>query len=258
MAIFLPLALLALGVALLARPRTDAGAAREAETNQRHATRRDTLRPKPFDPNTVTYEQLREMGLTQTEAASLVRYRSYDKIFRIPEDVAACYGIDDSLYRVLKPHIRIARRYTTAPQGYRPGRMVAEPLPPEQFRIDTVSARYLEAIGALTRQQARTFVKWRDTHPICDMAELVADGEGDEAQGHLGDEVQGGHLLGGVKAQREQIQRADAVGAEQEAADQVGGDGGKVELFGQPGQQQAAHQGQGELDQNLHNGTSKV
>ena len=44
-AIFLPLALLALGVALLARPRTDAGAAREAETNQRHATRRDTLRP---------------------------------------------------------------------------------------------------------------------------------------------------------------------------------------------------------------------
>ena len=30
----------------------------------------------------------------------------------------------------------------------------------------------LEAIGALTRQQARTFVKWRDTHPICDMAEL--------------------------------------------------------------------------------------
>ena len=43
-AIFLPLALLALGVALLARPRTDAGAAREAETNQRHATRRDTLR----------------------------------------------------------------------------------------------------------------------------------------------------------------------------------------------------------------------
>ena len=172
MAIFLPLALLALGVALLARPRTDAGAAREAETNQRHATRRDTLRPKPFDPNTVSYEQLREMGLTQTEAASLVRYRSYDKIFRIPEDVAACYGIDDSLYRVLKPHIRIARRYTTAPQGYRPGRMVAEPLPPEQFRIDTVSARYLEAIGALTRQQARTFVKWRDTHPICDMAEL--------------------------------------------------------------------------------------
>lgn len=171
-AIFLPLALLALGVALLARPRTDAGAAREAETNQRHATRRDTLRPKPFDPNTVSYEQLREMGLTQTEAASLVRYRSYDKIFRIPEDVAACYGIDDSLYRVLKPHIRIARRYTTAPQGYRPGRMVAEPLPPEQFRIDTVSARYLEAIGALTRQQARTFVKWRDTHPICDMAEL--------------------------------------------------------------------------------------
>lgn len=171
-AIFLPLALLALGAILLARPRTDASAAREAETAQRQQPRHDTLRPRPFDPNTVSYEQLREMGLTQTEAASLIRYRSYDKIFRIPEDVAACYGINDSLYHLLKPHIRIARRYANAPHDYRPGRMVAEPLPPSLFRIDTVSARYLEAIGALTHRQARTFVKWRDTHPICDMAEL--------------------------------------------------------------------------------------
>lgn len=169
-AIFLPLALLAFGCLLLARPKRDPEAARRAE--ERAEVRRDTLRPVPFDPNTVTYDQLRRMGLTQTEAASLIRYRSYDKVFRIPEDVAACYGIGDSLYRVLAPCIRIARRYAHAPDGYRPGRMVAEPLAPSPFRIDTVSARYLQAIGALTRQQARTFVKWRDTHPIHDMEEL--------------------------------------------------------------------------------------
>lgn len=169
-AIFLPLALLAFGCLLLARPKQDPEAARRIEAQAE--MRADTLRPRPFDPNTVTYEQLRAMGLTQTQAANLLRYRSYGRVFRIPEDVAACYGIDDSLYRLLRPHIRIARRYATAPDGYRPGRMVSDPIAPSPFRIDTVSARYLQAIGALTRQQARTFVKWRDTHPIHDMEEL--------------------------------------------------------------------------------------
>ena len=169
-AIFLPLALLALGCLLLARPKPDMEAVRRAE--ERAEQGRDTLRPRPFDPNTVTYEQLRAMGLTQTEAASLLRYRSYDKVFRIPEDVAACYGIDDSLYRLLAPHIRIARRYAKTPEGYGRDRKITNPIPPSPFRVDTVSARYLQAIGALTHRQARTFVKWRDTHPITDMEEL--------------------------------------------------------------------------------------
>ena len=167
-AIFLPLALLAAACLLLARPRQRPEAAERVENAAQHSP----LRPEPFDPNTVSYDRLRAMGLTQAEAASLLRYRSYNKLFRIPEDVAACYGIDDTLYRALAPYIRIARRYARTPDEYRPGRMVAEPIAPEPFRIDTVSARYLQAIGAMTHRQARTLVNWRNTHPIYDMDEL--------------------------------------------------------------------------------------
>lgn len=169
-AIFLPLALLALAALLLARPKEEPAPSERTEAQSEERTER--IRPREFDPNTVTYEELREMGLTPNEAAGLIRYRSYDKIFRIPEDVATCYAIGDSLYRKLAPYIRIGRRYAGAPNGYRPGRRVIRRQEPEPFRIDTVSARYLRAIGAMTERQAKTFVKWRDTHPISDMGEL--------------------------------------------------------------------------------------
>ncbi len=90
--------------------------------------------------------------------------------------VALCYGIDDSLLRRLRPWIRIGRRYAIAPRDYRPGRIVDErrALRPRPFRIDTVSARYLRAIGALSKRQAEAFVRWRDASGIYDMEELAA------------------------------------------------------------------------------------
>jgi len=172
-AIFLPLALLTITAIALLRPRTDRTALLRAE--QEEQTRADTLRPARFDPNTVTYEQLREMGLAPTAAAGLIRYRESGKVFAIPEDVATCYAIDDSLYRRLKPFIRIGRLYARsvrADRRYRNDRMIAEPLEPQPFRIDTVSARYLRATGLLSQRRAATFVKWRDTHPIEDMDEV--------------------------------------------------------------------------------------
>lgn len=96
------------------------------------------------------------------------------EIFRIPEDVTLCYGISDSLYRRLAPYIRIGRKYAIAPRQYRTGRVVPEPMPPTRFRIDTVGARYLRAIGALSKRQAEAFIRWRDLSGIYDMEELRA------------------------------------------------------------------------------------
>lgn len=171
-AIFLPLAALVILGFALARPKADPEAARRAERQME--VRTDTLRLAPFDPNTADYDELRALGLNRHEAVSLLKYRATGKIFRIPEDVALCYGIDDSLFRRLRPYIRIARRYTIAPHEYRTGRIIRETMAPEPFRIDTVSARYLRAIGALSKRQAEAFVRWRDLSGIHDMEELRA------------------------------------------------------------------------------------
>ena len=171
-AVFLPLAgLLILGIAFL-RPRADPAAAIRAEAEMEE--RADSADLRPFDPNTVDYDGLRGLGLSKHEAVGLLKYRAAGKIFRIPEDLTLCYGISDSLYRRLAPYIRIGRKYAIAPQEYRTGRVVTEPMAPSQFRIDTVGVRYLRAIGALSKRQAEAFVRWRDLSGIYDMEELRA------------------------------------------------------------------------------------
>lgn len=69
------------------------------------------LRLFRFDPNTVTYEELRRLGIAPRTAAGIVKYRTAGKVFAIPEDFAACYGITDSAYAVLKPYIDIGEAY---------------------------------------------------------------------------------------------------------------------------------------------------
>ncbi len=174
--LFLPLLALAAAALLLAQPRTSSEEARRVEQEMEQQAAADTaaVRRRPFDPNTVDYDGLRALGLAKHEAVSLLKFRAAGKIFRIPEDVALCYGISDSLYRLLAPYIRIGRRFAIAPEEFRPGRIVRKPLPPVPFRIDTVSARYLQAIGALSKRQAEAFIRWRDLSGIRDMEELRA------------------------------------------------------------------------------------
>ena len=169
-AVFLPLAGLLITALVLVRPSANPEAARRAEAAME--IRRDSTAMRPFDPNTASLDDLLGLGLTKHEAVSLLKYRAAGKVFRIPEDLALCYGISDSLYRRLAPWVRIGRKYAIAPEEYRTGRILPEPLPPQPFRIDTVSVRYLRAIGALSKRQAEAFVRWRDLSGIYDMEEL--------------------------------------------------------------------------------------
>ncbi len=166
--------LFVLGFTLLEeRPRPDFAAEVERTMEQR-----DTVCLAPFDPNTVDYEALRALGMTRYEAVSLLKFRASGKIFRIAEDVALCYGISDSAYRVLAPYIRIAEEFRIKPRASHEyaarKRDTLPPLPPSPFRIDTVSARYLQAIGALTKRQAEAFIRWRDRSGFRDMEEVRA------------------------------------------------------------------------------------
>ena len=87
-------------------------------------------------------------------------------------------------------------------------------------------------------------------------AELIADGEGDEAQRHLRNNIQTGHHLWGVEANPSDIQRPQQVWSKQQARHQVGSDGGQVQFLCQTGHQQATYQTDRQLDQDFHNDTS--
>ena len=158
--LLLPLLVLAVAAFLLLEPKTP-----------RSGAPPDAAKEAPpelfeFDPNTVDYRALRRLGFTKQDAAGVLRYRAAGKIFRIPEDFAACYQVSDSMYDRLEPYIRIGTEYRFRPRRDSAQRLrkpfvrrqrVVVPLVP--FRIDTMTAKFLRAIGFTKRQAAFIRIK---------------------------------------------------------------------------------------------------
>lgn len=142
--VFLLLAGVFVAGLLLAERRESAVSADRVEAEMEATVAADSVRLFEFDPNTVEYADLRRLGLTSRMAVSLLKYRAAGKVFRIPEDVATCYGTTDSVYFILEPYIRIGREYALTPSPRREYReyLPRKPrriVPRERFRIDTVS-----------------------------------------------------------------------------------------------------------------------
>ena len=80
----------------------------------------DVTRPVlfTFDPNSVSYNDLLRLGLTERQAGTLINYRSSGARFRRPEDLARVYGIDSSDAARLEPYVIIADdRFEMRPNG---------------------------------------------------------------------------------------------------------------------------------------------
>lgn len=63
----------------------------------------------PFDPNTVTLEELMRLGLTANQASSIDNYRRKGGRFREKQDFAKMYVVTDTLFRRLEPFIEIPK-----------------------------------------------------------------------------------------------------------------------------------------------------
>lgn len=65
------------------------------------------LQPYFFDPNTVSYDSMIDMGLIPQIAKNVVRYRQSGGKFSKPGDLSKIYGMSDSLWVLLEPWIVI-------------------------------------------------------------------------------------------------------------------------------------------------------
>ncbi len=157
--LLLPLLLLAVAAFVLLEPRASKSSQTVRQVSDEAVVSGAEL--FEFDPNTVDYRQLRRLGFSKQDAAGVLRYRAAGKIFRIPEDFAACYQVSDSMYDRLEPYIRIGAEYRYKPRydtsrdslrrrTFERRRRDTVPLVP--FRIDTMTARFLRAIGFTKRQ----------------------------------------------------------------------------------------------------------
>ena len=63
----------------------------------------------PFNPNTVTLEELVRLGLSERQAQSILNYREKGGRFRSKGDFKKMYVVSDSLYERLEPYIDIPK-----------------------------------------------------------------------------------------------------------------------------------------------------
>lgn len=83
-------------------------AAHEPEVErERQRTRR--VESFPFDPNTVSVEDLMRLGFTEKQAQAIDNYREKGGRFRRPSDFAKSYVVADSVFERLKPFIDIPK-----------------------------------------------------------------------------------------------------------------------------------------------------
>ncbi|MCH5330704.1 MAG: helix-hairpin-helix domain-containing protein [Alistipes sp.] len=172
--LFLPLAALAIAALMLVQPHRYPDEARRVE--QEAADR--PFVPKPFDPNEVSYREMRAMGFTAEQANALIAYRQNGPI-RIPSKLAQLHGFGDSVFYLIEEYIRIGEEYRRPKRSFeQTGRYRSkpqrEPLPLELFLLDTAGVRYLAATGLFTGKQAEYLVRQHKKEPFYDI-EALAD-----------------------------------------------------------------------------------
>ena len=159
-------------ITIFAKPRDARKDVKPAEKSKSGTTVETTTAKQldtlfTFDPNTVTYDELRLLGFDKRTAVSIVKYRTAGKVFGIAEEFALCYGVSDSMFARVRPYIKIGEEYATRPQNKvvenpkKESKARFSPRPFERFAIDTVGVEYLRLIGFSTRQ-AEALIEYRN------------------------------------------------------------------------------------------------
>ena len=72
-----------------------------------------------FDPNTVSEDEWKKLGISERTAKTIRKYISKGGQFRKPEDLGKIYGLPKNLYGRLLPFVRIKSNYRDEPEdGY--------------------------------------------------------------------------------------------------------------------------------------------
>lgn len=162
-ALLLPIVVVAVWIVVGALLGNGAPSDNNTPISQHTSTKLNPLFLTTFDPNTVTYEELRQMGVEKYVARGIVKYREGGRTYAIPEDVAIVYGISDSLYALLKPHIRIGEEFRIKPKAHTSASRNSErKFRQTPFDPNSLTAEGFYNLGCFTARQAEALVEYRN------------------------------------------------------------------------------------------------
>lgn len=117
-----------------------------------------------FDPNTIGIKEWQLLGLSERQAAAVLKYRSKGGRFRKPEDLRKMYTINNEVYDLILPYVRIApadSEIRRSKEIYKNGEAYVKPTSKvvEVNGADSLELEELKGIGPVF---ARRIIKYRD------------------------------------------------------------------------------------------------
>lgn len=147
----------------------------------------DSLRLFFFDPNTISYDSLKLLGFSKTQARQLLHYRAAGKVYRMAEDLDGIYGMTDSLFQRVRPYVRIGSQYAFHPHS---GREWSDfpTAPRRRFHPPTA----VIPIDSLTVEQLRAMgfsIRWSEAFVDCHRRRGIRSAEEMRELNFIGDSI---------------------------------------------------------------------
>lgn len=114
-----------------------------------------------FDPNNVSIEEMVLLGLSLKQANVVEKYRSKGGKFRTPDEFSKVYVIDSSLFRKLKPWIRINLTAINTLPRFNGDTTMKNGDRPIHFEINTADTIELVKLKGIGKVYARRIIAYR-------------------------------------------------------------------------------------------------
>lgn len=111
------------------------------------------LTPFKFDPNTIKFEDLQRLGLSNQQAENIVNYRKAGGKFYSKKDVAKIYSISEDEYLQLSPYIDIATQTDIQETNEEVKRI--------EIEINSATTQELTKLYGIGNTLAKRIVKYR-------------------------------------------------------------------------------------------------
>ncbi len=140
-----------------------AAASKQQELDFEHLDRSiagQTIKPFPFNPNEITAEKWKQLGLKDWQIRTIMNYKSKGGKFNIKDDVKKIYGITEAEYELLQPYILLPATYTKTIQTYpKTEKPAYKQIIVDLNTADSVTLLELKGIGP---SFARRIIRYRD------------------------------------------------------------------------------------------------
>lgn len=121
-----------------------------------------SVKMKSFDPNLISHEDARQMGIPEHVFRMLERYRKHGGRFNKAQDLQKIYAMTPELYARLKPWSTIAVTSESTPNKKHNDTNSYQIKNNESIRINQASAEELESLPGIGTVLATRIVRFRD------------------------------------------------------------------------------------------------